>query len=119
MALIRPPAEAECPHCHSRKLSTGNLQFPYARFLSWATRRILRVRLRCHDCGVFFWHLHTLPRGVVGYHGCSRRFALELVANRVSMDEWKASKHSYDWLGAGIYFWEHARGRAWQWAIEH
>jgi len=26
--------------------------------------------------------------------------------------------HSYDWLGAGIYFWEQAPGRAWQWARE-
>jgi hypothetical protein len=55
----------------------------------------------------------------VGYHGCNQRFALDLVANRVSLDTWKASEHSYDWLGAGIYFWEHAPGRAWQWAMEH
>jgi hypothetical protein len=55
----------------------------------------------------------------VGYHGCSRPFALELIANRISLEIWKASEHTYDWLGAGIYFWEHAPGRAWQWAMEH
>jgi hypothetical protein len=32
---------------------------------------------------------------------------------------WEASKNSYDWLGQGVYFWEHAPGRAWQWAREN
>jgi len=53
---------------------------------------------------------------VVGYHGCHRDFARDLVAGRVSAEEWKASQNEYDWLGEGIYFWEHAPGRAWQWA---
>jgi hypothetical protein len=56
---------------------------------------------------------------VVGYHGCRRDFARELVAGRVSIAEWKQSQNEYDWLGAGVYFWEHAPGRAWQWAHEH
>jgi hypothetical protein len=74
--------------------------------------------MKCLVCGAFFWHLHTLPRTVVGYHGCNRAFARGLVANRISLDEWKASKNTYDWLGEGVYFWEHAPGRAWQRAKE-
>src|SRR5438552_1005162 len=58
--------------CRSKNVSTGNLQLPLARFLSWATRRILRLRMRCGACGAFFWHLHALPRTVIGYHGCNR-----------------------------------------------
>jgi hypothetical protein len=119
MVLLRPPDDAQCPRCSSKKLSCRSLQLPFARLLSWATRRIFRLRLNCKGCGTVFWHLHALPRTVVGYHGCSQHFARELVANRISLDAWRASKHSYDWLGAGIYFWEHAPGRAWQWAREH
>jgi hypothetical protein len=33
--------------------------------------------------------------------------------------DWVASERDYDWLGKGVYFWEHAPGRAWQWAEEH
>lgn len=31
---------------------------------------------------------------------------------------WPQSKNPYDWLGHGIYFWEHGPGRALQWARE-
>lgn len=90
-----------------------------ARFLSWATRRILRLRMKCKSCGEIFWHLHPLPRTVIGYHGCDREFADEIVTGKKTLEEWKSSQNSYDWLGEGIYFWEYAPGRAWQWAIEN
>lgn len=32
--------------------------------------------------------------------------------------DWKASQNEYDWLGQGIYFWEHAQERAQRWAGE-
>jgi hypothetical protein len=32
------------------------------------------------------------------------------------MDSWKPSQNDFDWLGHGIYFWEHAPARAWRWA---
>jgi hypothetical protein len=79
----------------------------------------MRLRVRCNACRLVFWRVHALPRTVIGYHGCNLDFARRLLAGRISLDEWKASRHSYDWLGAGIYFWEHAPGRAWQWAQEH
>jgi hypothetical protein len=55
---------------------------------------------------------------VVGYHGCRRDFARDLVAGRLSRERWETSRNDYDWPGEGIYFWEHAPGRAWQWARE-
>jgi hypothetical protein len=87
-------------------------------FAHW-TRRLFALRLRCVQCGERFRHVHELGRTVVGYHGCSQSFAADLLAGRVSLEQWKTSQNDYDWLGAGIYFWEHAPGRAWQWAREH
>jgi hypothetical protein len=60
-----------------------------------------------------------LPRTVVGYHGCERTFAQRLVSGQLTVRDWIASEREYDWLGKGVYFWEHAPGRAWQWAEEH
>jgi hypothetical protein len=54
-------------------------------------------------------------RLVLGYHGCEKS-----VADRVLMgnDTLKKSEKSYDWLGSGIYFWEHGPERAMDWAME-
>lgn len=54
-------------------------------------------------------------RLVLGYHGCDKS-----VADRVLMgnDKLKKSEKSYDWLGSGIYFWEHGPERALDWARE-
>jgi hypothetical protein len=53
-------------------------------------------------------------RTVIAYHGCD-----ESVARRVLLDGEKleASENDYDWLGHGIYFWEHGKQRALEWAI--
>ena len=55
-------------------------------------------------------HAHRL---VVGYHGCDRA-----VAERVLLDgvELTKSANEFDWLGEGIYFWEHSELRAWEFA---
>jgi hypothetical protein len=34
------------------------------------------------------------------------------------ISEWKPSKNQWDWLGHGIYFWEHSPKRALRWAKE-
>lgn len=54
-------------------------------------------------------------RLVLGYHGCERS-----VADRVLMgnDTLRKSEKRYDWLGSGIYFWEHGPERAMDWAVE-
>jgi hypothetical protein len=52
------------------------------------------------------------PRTVVAYHGCSMATAeIILTDNR-----FLPSTNTYDWLGAGIYFWEYAPYRALEWA---
>jgi hypothetical protein len=58
--------------------------------------------------------LADCERKVVGYHGTSMNSA-ELV---LTGGGFRPSQNDYDWLGHGIYFWEHAPCRAWQWARE-
>ena len=48
-------------------------------------------------------------RTVVGYHGTGLRAALCIV-NRIEGFRW--SRRDFDWLGHGIYFWEHAPEQA-------
>ena len=81
--------------------------------------RLLRLRFWCRTCRAYVPVQRELPRAVIGYHGCDRRFALELISGRANVAEWLASEKDYDWLGQGVYFWEYAPGRAWQWAEEH
>ena len=59
--------------------------------------------------------MDRFPRIVLGYHGCTSEFADDLIAGRLPIDRWEPSRNRYDWLGEGIYFWEHgpARARAW------
>jgi hypothetical protein len=52
---------------------------------------------------------------VLGYHGCDRKFAERVFAGR---DTLKASHNDYDWLGDGVYFWEHNAQRAMEFARE-
>jgi hypothetical protein len=54
-------------------------------------------------------------RIVIGYHGCDRAVAARVLAGRVQLN---LSRNAYDWLGEGIYFWEHGPERAREWAIE-
>jgi hypothetical protein len=122
--LLRAP-ETRCPSCKGDGVTweggspLGRGKLAFARMLSAAMCRMVPLRLRCKACKLAFDHLHVLPRTVVGFHGCHRDFARELVAGKVSTEAWKMSENFYDWLGKGIYFWEHAPGRAWQWAREH
>lgn len=48
-------------------------------------------------------------RLVVGYHGCDRGIAEEVLLRDGSL---RKSTNRYDWLGEGIYFWEHGYRRA-------
>jgi hypothetical protein len=52
-------------------------------------------------------------RTVVGYHGTGLSTALRIV-NRVEGFRW--SRRNFDWLGHGVYFWEHAPRQARDWA---
>lgn len=51
-------------------------------------------------------------RTVYAYHGCSASTA-ESVHRGAAF---QPSEKAYDWLGAGVYFWEYGLDRAWRWA---
>jgi hypothetical protein len=52
-------------------------------------------------------------RTIIGYHGTRESVALEIVQNK---RRFKYSRNKDDWLGHGVYFWEHAPQQAWWWA---
>ncbi len=53
---------------------------------------------------------------VLGYHGCDKSIADSVLADKSDL---KPSRNRYDWLGAGIYFWESDPVRAQEWATEN
>jgi len=54
-------------------------------------------------------------RLIVAYHGCDQTVVEHVVLQR---GELQPSAERYDWLGKGIYFWEHGPQRAAEWAQE-
>lgn len=51
-------------------------------------------------------------RTVIAYHGCDRE-TLRAVLDGQPLQN---SEEAYDWLGRGVYFWEHGPRRAFEWA---
>lgn len=51
-------------------------------------------------------------RTIVGYHGTSRDQAEKIVRTQ----RFQPSKNQHDWLGHGVYYWEHAPRQALWWA---
>ena len=51
-------------------------------------------------------------RVVLAYHGCDAAVAERLLAG----EPFHRSENDYDWLGAGVYFWEYGADRALQFA---
>jgi hypothetical protein len=58
---------------------------------------------------------HNHPFSVIGFHSCDKEVGLNVLNGR---DELRPSNNPWDWLGAGIYFWEQNPGRALEYAIE-
>ena len=56
-----------------------------------------------------------LPFIVLGFHGCDEKVGRAVIAGETQLQH---SRNDYDWLGHGIYFWENAPWRAWQFACE-
>jgi hypothetical protein len=54
-------------------------------------------------------------RMVIGYHGCDARVAAKVLSGEHALEP---SQNDYDWLGKGIYFWEHGPQRAYDWACD-
>ena len=63
--------------------------------------------------------MNRFARVVLGYHGCTSALAGDLVMGKTAIDQWEPSRKSYDWLGNGIYFWEHGPRRAQEWSLSH
>src|SRR4051812_17589039 len=59
--------------------------------------------------------LYDYQRTVIAYHGCDASVAEEVFCGRKGLE---FSKNNHDWLGHGIYFWEHGPHRAMAWAKE-
>ncbi len=59
---------------------------------------------------------NAYQRLVIGYHGCDAKAARDVLRKNGSL---KPSENDYDWLGHGIYFWEHGPARALEWAQQH
>jgi len=54
-----------------------------------------------------------LPNLIIGFHGCDKKIYKKVLHKNVPL---KPSKNEYDWLGNGMYFWEHNLERAFRWA---
>jgi len=52
-------------------------------------------------------------RLIVAYHGCDETTRDKVVTGK---EHFLKSEKDYDWLGHGIYFWEHGYDRALRWA---
>lgn len=59
--------------------------------------------------------MDRFSRIILGYHGCDPDFAEALIRGELAIDDWELSENPYDWLGHGIYFWEHGPQRAGGW----
>jgi hypothetical protein len=60
--------------------------------------------------------MDRFARVIIGYHGCDADFAAQILNGRRPIDSWRPSENRFDWLGHGIYFWEHSPWRARRWA---
>jgi len=63
--------------------------------------------------------MERFARTIIGYHGCEEAFAHDVLSGKVKINQWQPSQNSWDWLGDGIYFWEHSPARALRWAQEN
>lgn len=62
--------------------------------------------------------MERFARVVIGYHGCTKAFARNLLLDERAVEAWRPSENQWDLLGHGIYFWEHSPARALRWAEE-
>jgi hypothetical protein len=53
-------------------------------------------------------------RSIIGYHGCTAAAATRLLRGA----SFAESQNDYDWLGRGVYFWEHGPDRAFRFIKE-
>ena len=76
----------------------------------------VRRTLTCRNCNKPFYRVFLGRRRLIGFHGCDARFAERITTPGVNIEEWQHSARAWEWLGDGVYFWEQAILRAWEWA---
>jgi hypothetical protein len=54
-------------------------------------------------------------RMMIAYHGCDASVAAKVLSGEGTL---APSEAAHDWLGPGIYFWEHGPQRAYDWAAD-
>ncbi len=54
------------------------------------------------------------PLPVIGFHGTTKQ-----AADHILTTNFIPSKNPYDWLGDGVYFFQDAPERAWEWALDN
>lgn len=57
----------------------------------------------------------SLPSFILGFHGCDKKVGLQILNGHSSL---RLSNNPWDWLGKGMYFWEHDPTHTLQYAIE-
>lgn len=63
------------------------------------------------------WGIYQFPPAfVLGFHGCHAAVGEAILRGEVA--HLNPSANDYDWLGAGIYFWENSPRRAFEFAVE-
>ncbi len=60
--------------------------------------------------------VERFARWVLAYHRCSKELGTQLFTGDRAVPDWPPSAKPHDWLGRGIYFWEHGPERAAAWA---
>lgn len=56
----------------------------------------------------------SIHHPIYGYHGTHQDTVSALLEG-----DYRMSRNDYDWLGDGVYFWQDAEQRAWEWARRH
>ncbi|HVZ98453.1 MAG TPA: hypothetical protein VG847_16340 [Chitinophagaceae bacterium] len=58
---------------------------------------------------------HHLPFQVLGFHSCDKEVGMRIINGG---DQLKPSKNPWDWLGEGVYFWEHNPEKSLEYSIK-
>ena len=93
------------------RFSGGRKESADASFAASGGNAVVAEYLLCQTGGVRL----DYSRFVVGYHGCDAALARRVLLGETTLEP---SNHKYDWLGRGIYFWEHGPARAFAFAVE-
>lgn len=70
-------------------------------------------RLRSHSSHINMNNFYYRNTTVFGFHGCHKDIKVDLLSGN---KKFNISRKPYDWLGAGVYFWENDEIRAGDWA---